>query len=82
MVRKGTLGNDPAKRQAWKDQEKKLTNLCKKARKDMKEGNSNKIVTPEEMAKLTKFAKNGCSKEISLVKDANGKKAASPDEAL
>ena len=56
--------------------------MCKKARKDEKEGNSNRVTTPEDIAKLTKFAKNGRSKEIALVKDANGEMATSPKEAL
>ena len=38
--------NDPAKREAWKNQERKLTALYKKAKKEEKEGSSNKIVSP------------------------------------
>ena len=71
-----------AKRTAWKDQEAKLTAMTNKARTDEKQGRSEKIVTPADIAKVTKFAKSGPSKEIALVKDRNGALASSPEEAL
>ena len=48
---------DPIKKKAWKDQEKKLTNLCKKYKNAERKGQLDKVVTQKDMAKLTKYAK-------------------------
>lgn len=42
----------------------------------------NAITTQEDIAKLTKFAKMGPTKEISLTKNEQGVLASSPEEAL
>ena len=75
-------GNNPKKRQEWKKQEAHLTHLCKKHRSAERKGNLDKIVSQGDMAKLTKFAKNGTNREIALIKNADNKSARSPEEAL
>lgn len=75
-------GNDPAKRVAWKKQEQRLTTLYQKARKEKKEGNSCKITTQEDIAKLNKYAKSGPRREVALIKNPEGIMASSPTEAL
>ena len=74
--------NDPAKKQAWKKQESYLTHLCKKYKAAERKGNLDKVITPKDMAKLTKYAKNGNPKELALIKNSAGATASSPEEAL
>ena len=62
--------NDPAKKQAWKTQEKILTNMYKKYKKKDREGELSKVATPKDMARIAKYAKSGPTKEIALVKNA------------
>ena len=74
--------NCPVKRTEWKKQEGILKVVIEKAKKDLHEGNMNKVVTQEEMSKLTKFAKTGTVREIGLLKTATGKTSKSPEESL
>ena len=74
--------HDMQKRQRWKDQETKLTGLHKKYKSDDRKGNLDSIVTQEDMAKLAKFAKNGRTREIAMIKDKAGNLANGPDEAV
>ena len=57
-------------------------NLNKKVRDEIFRGEMDKIVTTEDMARLTRFAKQGPQKEISLIKDTHGVLAHSPEEAV
>ena len=59
-----------------------LKRLNKKARTELFRGELDQIVTNEDMARLTKFAKQGKQKEITLIKNANGEMATTPEEAV
>ena len=60
--------NDPNKRRAWKSQQDKYNNTYRDYRKKENRGELDRINNTEDMSRLVKYAKQGQSREVALVK--------------
>ena len=66
---------------AWKKEERKLTDMKKGAKKDSEKGKLAKVITRKDFDKLDKEM-NFQHKEIALIQNNQGVTASSPEEAL
>lgn len=67
---------------AWKKEEKELNRIRLTVRNEFHRGAMSKIVTQTDMAKLTKYAKQGAQREMALIKNKQGVLANTPEEAV
>ena len=67
---------------AWKKEEKKLTDMVKSAKKDFERGKANRVLTRADFDKLGRYHKHDNSDQIAMIKDGNGMAAKTPEEAL